>query len=251
MHGNGLGLTDTTPLYISRRNIEGNPRQRSFKNSTDRFMFNVEGELSNEWTYSLDYQNSKTKIEFSYLNDISKSRAANALNVTGTALNPSCVTGNNCKPWNIFTVTDGKIKESASLGVTQEALDYISTTLDVDAELSEDQFRFISSKSFLLENKNLESLDLSLGIEYRKLNLKKIADDFTDGAGQQYPEYNLSGDLRVKNFSEFLPFSSDTNLNFSIRYSDYSLKENALTYDFGVVQLFDDEYTFKFSHQRE
>ena len=54
---NGLGLTDTTPLYISRRNIEGNPRQRSFKNSTDRFMFNVEGELSNEWTYSLDYQN--------------------------------------------------------------------------------------------------------------------------------------------------------------------------------------------------
>ncbi|GIS22762.1 MAG: hypothetical protein CM15mP123_06640 [Gammaproteobacteria bacterium] len=107
---NGLGLTDTTPLYISRRNIEGNPRQRSFKNSTDRFMFNVEGELSNEWTYSLDYQNSKTKIDFSYLNDISKSRAAQALNVTGTALNPSCVTGNNCKPWNIFTVTDGKIK---------------------------------------------------------------------------------------------------------------------------------------------
>ena len=249
---NGLGLTDTTPLYISRRNIEGNPRQRSFKNSTDRFMFNVEGELSNEWTYSLDYQNSKTKIDFSYLNDISKSRAAQALNVTGTALNPSCVTGNNCKPWNIFTVTDGKIKESASLGVTQEALDYISTTLDVDAELSEDQFRFISSKSFLLGNKNLESLDLSLGIEYRKLNLKKIADDFTDGAGQQYPEYNLSGDLRVKEFfSEFyLPFSSDTNLNFSIRYSDYSLKENALTYDFGVVQLFDDKYTFKFSHQR-
>ena len=80
-------------------------------------------------------------------------------------------------------MTDGKIKESASLGVTQEALDYISTTLGVDAELSEDQFRFISSKSFLLENKNLESLDLSLGIEYRKLNLKKIADDFTDGAG--------------------------------------------------------------------
>ena len=51
-------------------------------------MFNVEGELSNEWTYSLDYQNSKTKIDFSYLNDISKSRAAQALNVTGTALNP-------------------------------------------------------------------------------------------------------------------------------------------------------------------
>ena len=71
-------------------------------------------------------------------------------------------------------MTDGKIKESASLGVTQEALDYISTTLGVDAELSEDQFRFISSKSFLLENKNLESLDLSLGIEYRKLNLKKL-----------------------------------------------------------------------------
>ncbi|GIS22761.1 MAG: hypothetical protein CM15mP123_06630 [Gammaproteobacteria bacterium] len=62
-------------------------------------------------------------------------------------------------------------------------MDYISTTLGVDAELSEDQFRFISSKSFLLGNKNLESLDLSLGIEYRKLNLKKIADDFTDGAG--------------------------------------------------------------------
>ena len=38
---NGLTLSDTAPLYISRRNIEGNPRQQNFKHSTDRFVFDL------------------------------------------------------------------------------------------------------------------------------------------------------------------------------------------------------------------
>ena len=249
---NGLTLSDTAPLYISRRNIEGNPRQQNFKHSTDRFVFDVDGEITNEWFYNLSFQSSRTTADFTYLNDISKQRAINALKVSGTPSNPSCVSGNDCKPWNIFLNSDGNLKSSAALGVTKEALDYISTNLKVNAELTEDQYRFVTSKSFTTKNALLPSLDMALGLEYRELNLKKNADDFSDGAGQQYPHSNLYGSLKVKElFTEiYLPLVTDTNLNFSIRYSDYSLEENSLTYDIGLVQLFEEKYTLKFSQQK-
>ncbi len=249
---NGLTLSDTAPLYISRRNIEGNPRQQNFKHSTDRFVFDVDGEITNEWFYNLSFQSSRTTADFTYLNDISKQRAINALKVSGTPSNPSCVSGNDCKPWNIFLNSDGNLKSSAALGVTKEALDYISTNLKVNAELTEDQYRFVTSKSFTTKNAVIPSLDMALGLEYRELNLKKNADDFSDGAGQQYPHSSLYGSLKVKElFSEiYMPLVTDTNLNFSIRYSDYSLEENSLTYDIGLVQLFEEKYILKFSQQK-
>lgn len=249
---NGLTSSDSASLYISRRNIEGNPRQQNFKHSTDRFVFDVDGEITNEWFYNLSFQSSRTTADFTYLNDISKQRAINSLKVSGTPSNPSCVFGNDCKPWNIFSNSDGNLKSSAALGVTKEALDYISTNLKVNAELTEDQYRFVTSKSFTTKNALLPSLDMALGLEYRELNLKKNADDFSDGAGQQYPHSSLYGSLKVKElFSEiYLPLVTDTNLNFSIRYSDYSLEENSLTYDIGLVQLFEEKYMLKFSQQK-
>ena len=104
----------------------------------------------------------------------------------------------------------------------------------------------------MVNNSILPSLDLALGIEYRNLNLKKNAEDFSDGAGQQYPHSSLYGDLEVKEFfSEiYLPLVTDTNLNLSIRYSDYSLEDDALTYDLGLVHLFNDKHTLKFSQQK-
>ena len=248
----GLTLSDSAPLYISRRNIEGNPRQQNFKHSTDRFVFDVDGEIINEWFYNLSLQSSRTTADFVYFNDISKQRASNALKVSGTSSNPSCISGNECKPWNIFLKSDGNLKSSAALGVTKEALDYISTNLKVNAELTEDQYRFVTSKSFKTKNVILPSLDLALGVEYRELNLKKNAEDFSDGAGQQYPHSSLYGDLKVKElFTEvYLPLETDTNFNLSIRYSDYSLEENSLTYDIGLVQLLEDKYTLKFSQQK-
>ena len=159
---NGLSSSDIVPLYISRRNIEGSPRQQSFKHSTDRFVFDAEGEISNDWFYNISLQNSRTTADFTYLNDISKSRAINALKISGTSLNPSCISGGECKPWNIFSTSYSTLKKFSSLGVTQEALNYISINLNVNAELSEDQLRFVSSKSFDINNKVLPTLDLSL-----------------------------------------------------------------------------------------
>ena len=249
---NGLNSSDTAPLYISRRNIEGNPRQQNFKHTTDRFVFDAQGKMLNDWLYNFSFQHSKTKADFIYFNDISKARATNALKVSGSVSNAICIAGNTCKPWNIFTITDGEVKSSASLGVTQEALDYISTNLKVNAKLTEDQVRFVFSKSYNIENSLLPSLNLALGVEYRDLNLKKNAEDFSDGAGQQYPHSNLYGELEVKEFFTelYLPMETNTNLNLSMRYSDYSLKENAFTYDLGLVQLLNEKFTFKISHQK-
>ena len=142
-------------------------------------MFDVDGEIINEWFYNLSLQSSRTTADFIYFNDISKQRASNALKVSGSSSNPSCISGNECKPWNIFLKSDGNLKSSAALGVTKEALDYISTNLKVNAELTEDQYRFVTSKSFKTKNVILPFLDLALGVEYRELNLKKNAEDFS------------------------------------------------------------------------
>ena len=247
-----LTESDTAPLYISRRNIEGNPRQQNFKHTTDKIFFKVQGELSKNWNYDLNLNRTKTNAKFIFFNDISKSRALNALNVSGTSLNPSCISGNDCKPWNIFASSNGEVQSSADLGVTREALDYITLDLNVDAELIEEQFKFISSTTFSLDKRLLKNMDMALGLEYRDLSLRKIADDFSDGAGQQYPHSNLQGDLDVfELFAEFyLPLVTDTNLNFSVRFSDYSLEENAFTYDFGLVQNINEKITLKLSQQK-
>ena len=103
-----------------------------------------------------------------------------------------------------------------------------------------------------MDKKSIKDFDIAIGFEYRDLNLKKIADDFSDGAGQQYPHNNLNGDLNVYElFTEFyFPFITDTSLNFSLRFSDYSLEETAFTYDFGIIQKINENFNFKASHQR-
>ena len=41
-------------------------------------MFDVDGEITNEWFYNLSFQSSRTTADFTYFNDISKQRAINA-----------------------------------------------------------------------------------------------------------------------------------------------------------------------------
>ncbi len=249
---NGLSSSDEAPLYVSRRNIEGLPRRQDFSSTTDKLSFSSEGGFYEGWNYDLNINYIRTSLNFTFYNDISKSKATNALRVTGSVENPSCVSGQSCVPWNIFKTNSNEIMSSSNLGVTQEALDYISLNLKVDGELSQDQYKLIISKNFGLEKKFVDSLAVAIGVEHRNLNLKKYADNFSDGAGQQYPHSSLFGDLQVNEiFAEFLlPFNTETLLNLSARYSEYSIGEESLTYDFGIIHNITPQLVIKASHQK-
>jgi len=104
-------------VEIGRRNLEGGQRYSDFEHTNYRAVGGLRGEIGPAWSYDayaqyyyVQFYNTNNR----YLNFQS---IANALQVTGTATAPVCISGSPCVPYNIFR--DG--------GVTQDQLDYLYT----------------------------------------------------------------------------------------------------------------------------
>jgi len=106
--GNGDILGYKAPIYSLKRNVEGNPRQSLFatKNFTQTFGFR--GDLNDNWSYDVYYQQSDINYANEYRNDLSViaiNRAMDVVSVNGT---PTCVSALNgtdpsCVPYNLFS----------------------------------------------------------------------------------------------------------------------------------------------------
>ena len=107
----------TAQVRIGRRNIEGGDRFIDFEHTNYRAVFGSKGSFAEAWSYDLYGQYFYTAFSDSNQKYLSYESITNALLVTGTAANPTCISGSNrgCVPYNIFT--DG--------GVTQAALNYL------------------------------------------------------------------------------------------------------------------------------
>ena len=136
----GLTSSDSQTVTLSRRNFEGLPRQQEFNLQNNRFILELEGKTFANWEYQFFLQRSMTDLEYIYFNDISKSKTANALNISGSASNPSCVSNDSgCVPWNIFINNGNQIVNNPALGITQDALNYINLNLSITGSSSESQ----------------------------------------------------------------------------------------------------------------
>jgi hypothetical protein len=135
----GLGPTDSTTLFVGRRNTEGGGRQDDIGHQAFRGVVGVRGEFGPDSAFQFDtfFQHGQTERSSTYLNDFSIVRLGRALQVrlddrldpdTGGPLDPAtfgtpqCVallegTDPNCVPWNIFTPG----------GVSTESLQYLQT----------------------------------------------------------------------------------------------------------------------------
>ena len=107
----------TAQVRIGRRNIEGGDRFIDFEHTNYRAVFGSKGTFADAWSYDLYGQYFYTAFSDSNQKYLSYESITNALLVTGTAANPTCISGSNrgCVPYNIFK--DG--------GVTQAALNYL------------------------------------------------------------------------------------------------------------------------------
>lgn len=110
---------NSADVSIGRRNIEGGGRISFYEHNNIRVVVGSKGDISDNWTYDAygsyyyvtTFQSNTDYLDYSKIN--------NALQVTTNPATgtPVCISGGQCVPWNIFTTG----------GVTQAALDYLST----------------------------------------------------------------------------------------------------------------------------
>jgi outer membrane receptor protein involved in Fe transport len=260
--GANAGTSTLQSLYIGRRNVEGGGRIDDLRHTDYRAVIGAKGEIADGVTYDAYGQYWKSILSEEYLNDFSRSKINNALNVVTDANgNPVCastlpnaqgqVTDASCVPWNIFTGTT-TVQGSTTQGVTQAALNYLQTpgfqhgsnteyvasgTISVDLGRHGVQLPWASS-----------GVQFVVGGEYRKEQIELQRDvEFLTGdlAGQGTPfgVPNVKGEYDVKEaFTEVQiplvndkPFIDTLALDAGYRYSSYSVQGTTNTYKVDVT----------------
>lgn len=102
-------------VRIGRRNIEGGGRELDYEHENYRAVLGTRGDFGDAWTYDAYGQFYYTTFFNSNEKYLSFPAIDDALQVTGTAANPRCISGGACVPYNIWS--DG--------GVTQAQLQYL------------------------------------------------------------------------------------------------------------------------------
>jgi outer membrane receptor protein involved in Fe transport len=227
----GLGPSDFATLVPGRRNIEGGPRTDQLTHTSLRLLGGVRGAISDAWSYDIFGMHAEVSSPQSYINDLHVTRLEESLIVDGDPDDPStwqCRSGSpGCVPWNIFQVG----------GVTQEAVDYISTaalvlsgtkTQMVQATLTGDL-----EKHGLKFPSASEGIQLAVGAGYIKDGLFVDPDDAREKfliAGFGGATVPIDADINVKHvFVEGVvplvqdsPGFQDLTLEAGYRFSDYS-----------------------------
>ena len=244
-----LGLvnpTDTTDIYLGRRNVEGGGRASSYTNTSFRTLVGVKGEIGN-WNYDAFMQASKVNGTSVQDNYFSRSRITLALDAvtdpaTGKAVcrsalpggsSPTCVPYN---PWRLGGVTPDQLAylqtPGNSTGATQQAIQgaNVSTDLGVYGVKSP------AAKS---------GIGFAFGVERRTEKLDNNTDQPTrdgDLSGAGGPNLGIRGakftvqeiytEVRAP-LIEGMQFADLLSVNASYRNSDYN-KPSAKTNTYGV-----------------
>ncbi|MEJ0037291.1 MAG: TonB-dependent receptor [Gammaproteobacteria bacterium] len=241
--------------FVGRRNIEGGGRTSDYEHTSYRAVGGLKGSLGKAWSYDaygqyyyVDFFNSNNK----YLNFANIDKA---LNVTGTAANPVCVSGPPCVPYNIFT--DG--------GVTQAQVDYLSlngtargtSTLrtlhgDITGDLGEYGIKLPTADT---------GVGVNFGYEKRTEDLV-FAPDAAEQSGQLagFGGAPVAIDKSQTVDEEFIevrvplvadkPFVKDLTFDTGFRHSDYSVTGKINTHKFELLYAPVSDVRFRATFQR-
>lgn len=227
----GTQTSGNTSLFIGRRNVEGGNRTEQLSHLSWRLLAGVRGDINSTWRYDIFGMNADVSGPFSYINDLNAERVADALDVVGTPGQPStwrCRSGNpGCAPWNIFQIG----------GVTQEALDYISTNAILDSGTNTKMLgaKVTGDLGFKFPSAT-EKAEVAIGGEIRKESLFVKPDEVYEfglrtGAGG--PTNPVDGSYQTNEaFAEFrVPVVQDRSgvqdlsLELGYRFANYKASE--------------------------
>lgn len=226
-------------VEIGRRNVEGGARTYEYEHTNYRVALGAKGRIADGWTYDVYGQHYYTSFSNVNGGDFSFEKIANALQVTGTAAAPVCISGGACVPYDIFR--DG--------GVTQAALDYLETLgtatgstrlrtwhADVTGDLSVYGVKLPTAE---------EGVGVNVGYEYRRERIVYTPDAAYEsgmivGTGGAYPAIDNAlavdegfAEVRVP-LVQGRPGIHDLVADAGYRYSDYSSGASTNTYKFEV-----------------
>jgi outer membrane receptor protein involved in Fe transport len=246
----GYANDETADMWILRRNVEGIGRTNDLGRSNIRLLGGLRGEINDEWNYDFYYLHGQSNAYNSYNNDLNSNRIGNALTIiedpdTGEWV---CASGadDGCVPWNIFTNSGtAATVDDFHNGVTQEAIDYISTVAVSYSVTSIDVFNLTFTSDW--ENYGValpsasEGVQMAIGAEYREEFIKSTPDEVYrtgSASGQGGNTEPIEGYLNVKElFIELLvPLvqdvkgAQDLSIELGYRYSDYSTSGGVSSY---------------------
>jgi len=238
-----LGLvnpTDTTDIYLGRRNVEGGGRTSSFTNTSFRTLVGVKGDIGN-WNYDAFMQTSKvngTQVVGQYFSRARIQLAMDAVRdpITGATV---CRSGGSCVPYNPWRLGGVTPAQLAYLSVPGNATGATQQTIqgaNISTDLGIYGIKFPTAKS---------GIGVSFGVERRTEKLDNNTDQPTrdgDLSGSGGPNLGISGakftvqelfaEVRAP-LIEGAPMADLLSLNASYRNSDYSAP-SAKTNTYGI-----------------
>jgi outer membrane receptor protein involved in Fe transport len=243
-------------IRIGRRNIEGGGRISDYEHENYRAVLGTKGNfLDDAWSYDLYGQYYYTTFFNSNQKYMNFASIDNALLVTGTAANPTCVSGGACVPYNIWA--DG--------GVTQKALNYLyingtgqgtSTLRTVHAEVTGQLGKYGVTSPFANDG-----VGVNVGFEHRN-DHEFFSPDSAETSGLLSgfggAAVPIDNSLSVKEgFTEIRaplvqdkPFVKELLFDTGFRYSDYSTNVKTHTYKFELQYAPVADYRFRASYDK-
>ncbi len=224
-------------LVIGRRNIEGAGRVSFFEHTNYRVVGGLTGRLTDWATYDAYAQYYRTSLFNSNSNYFDLQNVGNALQVTGTAANPVCISGPPCVPYDIFRqggVTPAQLAylyaTGTARGTNQETILHADATLDL-------------GKFGVRSPWDREGVEVNVGTEHRQVGLTFEPDatelsgvlagfpgasasiDNSYGAGAGFTE------MRVP-IAHGQPWIEDLVVDGGYRYSNYTTSGATNTWKF-------------------
>jgi iron complex outermembrane recepter protein len=235
----GSTTGETNNLYIGRRNVEGGGRVQDIQHIDWHVVLGVKGKIADGWDYDVSWQNSIVNLISQAQNYFSTAKIENALNVTGTAANPVCISGPPCVPYNIFSpgqVTPAALKYLEVPGQLNGSITQMTGNANVTGDLGKYGVQLPTAAS---------GLRLNMGLEWRDTRSQSNPDEEVQlgdlaGSGGATPPVG-GGIVSREAFAEGrMPLIDDKFLAQSLaleagyRYSDYNLGFKTNTYKIGL-----------------
>jgi outer membrane receptor protein involved in Fe transport len=261
-NGNGNLIPGQSLLEIGRRDIEGGNRQDDRRHTAYRLNIGARGDLGNGWSYDVYAQYGTSILSENYLNEFSKYRVQQALEVDpvtgqciGQETNPPASVG--CVPLDIFnglgSINKAMLNYVGASGFQEGWTEERIVSGSLTGDLGE-----WGGQSPWAKN----PIGISVGGEYRSELLKLNTDqEFTtnDLYGQGAPTLSVpeSGFNVSEGFTEVkvpvvqgIPWVEDLTFNGGYRYSSYNTAGPTNAYKYGVEYQPIDDFRLRASVQR-
>jgi iron complex outermembrane receptor protein len=251
----GAASPNCANINIGRRNVEGGGRTSYWDHTNYRAVFGATGDFADAWKYDVYGQYYTTTVFTSNTNYLNYAAVNNAFQVTGTAANPTCISGPPCVPWNIFK-TGGVTAAQLVYLYAPGTADGTSTERTLHADVSGDLGKY-GIKSPLAT----DGLAVNVGAEHRSDHLD-FAPDAAELSGQLAGFGGASvavnaGTSVKEGFIELRapliqdkPGFKDLIVDTGYRYSDYNLSGGVNTYKFELQYAPISDVRFRGGYQR-